>query len=237
MLVTDAFLDLVLGSACVGCQRPGRPLCATCTTTLPRHGVRRAPTPWARLAPTYVAGDYDDLLRALVIAHKERRVLTLARPLGSLLALAVDAALAGERGDPTAPVVLVPVPSRRAAVRGRGHDPTLVMTRLAAGALRRADRTVRVERMLRLRVGVADQAGLDADGRAANLHGSMAVDTAVVRRLAHRLPPAHLVVCDDVVTAGATLRGAQRALEAIGAEMLAAACVAATRRRRPTRAS
>ncbi|MFC6340712.1 phosphoribosyltransferase family protein, partial [Nocardioides hankookensis] len=41
-------------------------------------------------------------------------------------------------------------------------------------------------------------------------------------------------VCDDVVTTGVTLREAQRALEAVGLEVAAAAAVAATRRRIPT---
>ena len=40
-----------------------------------------------------------------------------------------------------------------------------------------------------------------------------------------------LVICDDVVTTGATLREAQRALEAVGLEVTAVAAVAATRRR------
>jgi len=232
MLVADAFLDLVLGSSCVGCHRPGRPLCRRCTAALPRHGLERASSGSPEgLAPTYVMGDYDDLLKALVIAHKERRVLALARPLGGLLAGAVTAALTAQDVDPAAPVVLVPVPSRRRVVRGRGHDPTLVMTRLAAQALLGAGRPVLVGRLLRLRSGVADQAGLDADQRAANLSGSMAVDGHAVRRLGHRMPQAHLVVCDDVVTTGATLRETRRAMAAVGAEVLAAACVAATRRR------
>ncbi|WP_278259094.1 phosphoribosyltransferase family protein [Nocardioides convexus] len=105
------------------------------------------------------------------------------------------------------------------------------MTRAAAHVLAGDDVPVVVARLLRVRPGVRDQAGLDAGERARNLAGSMAVSSAAVRRLARRVPRAHLVLCDDVVTTGATLREAQRALEASGLPVRAAALVAATRRK------
>jgi predicted amidophosphoribosyltransferase len=74
---------------------------------------------------------------------------------------------------------------------------------------------------------VADQAGLDTSGRARNLAGALAA-----RRCADGL---RVVVVDDVVTTGATLAEATRALRAAGAEVLGAAVVAATVRRRPGR--
>lgn len=226
--LADGFGDLVLGVACVGCGRPGRALCRSCAARLPDVAVPRWPSPTpAGLVPPYAVGDYDDLLRALVLAHKEHRVLTLARPLGDLLARSVVEARAG----PGRPLVLVPVPSRPRAVRQRGHDPTLAMTRAAARALAGDDVPVVVARLLRVRPGVRDQAGLDAGERARNLAGSMAVSSAAVRRLARRVPRAHLVLCDDVMTTGATLREAQRALEASGLPVRAAALVAATRRK------
>ena len=71
------------------------------------------------------------------------------------------------------PVVLVPVPSRPRTVRARGHDPTRTITARAARQLRSGGLDVEVRRLLRLRPGVVDQAGLDAAERAANLAGSM----------------------------------------------------------------
>ncbi|HWI42886.1 MAG TPA: phosphoribosyltransferase family protein [Nocardioides sp.] len=231
-LLADGFTDLVLGSSCVGCGRAGRALCTTCRGRFPTHAHPAWPTPTPTgLVPPFATGPYEDLLRAMVLAHKERRVLALARHLGDLLARSVAAALGPVQGSP---VVLVPVPSRQAAVRQRGHDPTAAMTRCAARALSAHGIPVHAARLLRLRPGVADQAGLDARGRAANLAGSMAASSAVVRRLAERFPRAHVVVCDDVLTTGATLREAQRALETAGVPVLAAATVAATRRRGPS---
>ena len=233
MTLTDGFLDLLLGSACVGCGRAGRPLCRSCGTALPgdAHVAWPTPTP-PGLAPPFATGEYADLLRALVVSHKERRAFALTRPLGDLLAVSVRAALAElVPGRPADPVLLVPVPSRPAAVRERGHDPTLAMARRAARVLRAAGGSAYALPLLRLRPGVADQAGLDSAQRAANLAGSMACPAAALDRAGRRLGAVHVVVCDDVVTTGATAREAQRALAAAGVRTLAVAAVAATRRR------
>ena len=91
-----------------------------------------------------------------------------------------------------------------------------------------------VQRLLRLRPGVVDQAGLGAAERAANLAGSMTCPGAGLRRLGARRSRVRAVVCDDVLTTGSTAREAQRALEAVGLEVAGVAVVAATRRRAPT---
>ena len=94
------------------------------------------------------------------------------------------------------PVVLVPVPSRPGMARSRGHDPTYAIVREAARLLRGSGRAVTTARLLVSLGGVADQAGLDAAGRASNLAGSMSLpvergpqagrSAAPVRRLRRR---------------------------------------------------
>lgn len=226
----DAGADLILGSACVACAEPGRLLCQDCRAALPAGARSTWPTPTpAGLAAPYATGAYDGALRALVLGHKEHRLLGLARPLGDLLATAASAAATDLGIGATTPLLLVPVPSRTAALRARGYDPTLAITRRCARRLRAAGRPTRVARLLRTRPGVADQAGLDAAQRHDNLSGSMAGRPSAVRRLSGCR--AHVLVCDDVITTGATAREAQRALEALGTPVLAVAAVAATVRR------
>jgi predicted amidophosphoribosyltransferase len=227
--VLDGSLDLLLGGSCVGCARPGRPLCQGCAATLPDLGRPAWPTPVpAGLAAPWAAAEYAGTVRALVLAHKERRVLALRAPLGRLLAGAVDSALAGL---PDGPVVLVPVPSRPGTARVRGHDPTWSVTTRAARIARAAGRDVVAMQLLRSRPGVLDQAGLGAVDRAANLAGSMHCPAASLHRLRARRARAHVLVCDDVITTGSTAREAQRALESVGLVVVAVAAVAATRRR------
>jgi predicted amidophosphoribosyltransferase len=221
--VRDVFLDLVLGGRCVGCGRAGRALCRACDEDLPEQPQPAWPSPTpGGLATPWAAAPYAGTVREMVLAHKERGVFALRRPLGRLLTLAVEPLLAG-------PVVLVPVPSRPGAARARGHDPTYTLTREATRLLRGRGLPVITARLLVSRGGVADQAGLDAAARSANLAGSMRCSQSALGRLAGRRLRA--VVCDDVLTSGATAREAQRALEATGVEVAGIAAVASTVRR------
>jgi predicted amidophosphoribosyltransferase len=179
--------------------------------------------------PPWAAEEYDGAVRALVVGHKDRGQWGHRRVLSHLLAVAVRAAAAGL--DPDVPLLLVPVPSRPGAGRQRGYDATGALTRAAAAVVRRERPATAVP--LLVSRGAADQAGLDAAGRAANVHHSMRCPTAALARVARRWPSAYVVVCDDVVTTGATAREAQRALEAVGVPPIAVAAVAATRRRKP----
>ncbi|GGF56507.1 hypothetical protein GCM10011519_33070 [Marmoricola endophyticus] len=231
--VVDALLDLVTGSACAVCGRPGRVLCRLCRAALPRVPLRTEPEPCPPgLAPACVAGAYAEALRSLVLAHKEHGVVALARPLGDLLATAADGLLPDDR----APVLLVPVPSRASVVRARGHDPVLRMTRRAARVLAARGHPVGVRRLLRQVRRPRDQAGLDADARRRNLLGSTRSLAAPVARVLATRPQPLLLVCDDVLTTGWTARESQRALEVAGLRVDGIACVAATRRRHRARA-
>ncbi len=231
--VRDGLLDLFLGGSCLGCGAPGRLLCRSCAATLPRSAGQQWPTPAPPgLLTPYAVAPYDGLVRAMVIGHKDRQLAGLRVVLGELLARSV-LALLEDRGA-QGPVILVPVPSRRASVRERGRDATRDMTRRAARSVAATSggrHDVRVASLLRSRPGVVDQAGLDVEARRANLAGSMACSSTALARVARRVGAAHVVVCDDVLTTGATLREAQRALAAAGVGILGHATVAATPRR------
>ncbi|WP_338104133.1 ComF family protein [Streptomyces barkulensis] len=229
--------DLVLPADCAGCGLPRTGLCAGCQELLrgsrPRR-VRPDPPPDG-LPPVHACLAYADEVRAVLLAHKERGALRLAAPLGAVLAGAVRAAAeevapggaapGGAARGRTGPLLLVPVPSARRSVAARGHDPVRRMALAAAGELRRAGRPARVLPVLRQRRTVADQAGLDARQRLANLAG--ALDTAAgAGRLLEQGP---VVVVDDLVTTGASLAEAARALSRAGGAVAGAAVVAAAR--------
>lgn len=241
----DAARDLLLGSSCVGCARPGRLWCQQCDAAQSRGGFRHLPTPSPiGLVPSYAAGEYAGALRSLVVGFKEDGLRSLAHPGAEFLAEAV-VALVAEQAVPS-PLLLVPVPSRRSSVRSRGLDTTWELTKRAAGLLDgaaagpRVSRSgvieVRSARLLRTRPGLIDQAGLDVSARARNVAGAFGSLPRAVRAVARRLDRASVVICDDVLTTGATAREAQRALSAIGFDVAGIAVIAATHKRIPVTA-
>ncbi len=220
-----ASADLFLGGACVGCTRPGPPLCSRCGACLEGLPYRTRPSPCPPgLPPTYCVSGYQGAARAALVAHKEEARLTLTRPLGRALALSVLGVLTATAARPVV-ITLVPTPSSRARARERGHDPLLRMTRECGNALRAAGVATTVAPVLAVVGTVADQAGLGADARAANLTGAFTVK----RR--RRLDGHFVVLIDDIVTTGATALEASRAVGQAGADVLGVAVVAATARR------
>jgi predicted amidophosphoribosyltransferase len=197
-------------------------------------GVRREPITALSLGvvdPLLVvaAGEYADTVKALILAAKERSALGLLPLLAERLAVSIRAL--DLVGGLATPLGLLPVPSTPAAVAERGLDFTTVLARLAAKRLRREGRGVTVSRALRQARRPVDQAGLSRTARQQNLAGAFTVAPGFAKA---RVAAGCLVVVDDIITTGATLAEAARALRAAGVQPLGAATVAATRRRQRT---
>lgn len=205
--LVDAAAHLFLGSLCPGCRAPARLLCTQCARMLAASAPHEVQRPGLRV-PVVATHDYRPLLEHLVPAHKDDGALQLSRPLGQELARAV-AALGCPAGT-----VLVPVPSVPAVVRRRGMDHA---RRIVGQAARHAG--LPWLPLLRRSGAGADQRGLTRGSRLRNVAGSM-----VVRR--GRRHPLTVVICDDVVTTGASLTEAVVALDAAGYEVWGGAVIA-----------
>ena len=148
---------------------------------------------------------YEDEIARMLRALKQDGRTSLARPFGRALA-----ALAAERSH----MLYVPIPTSRAAQRRRGYGVVELILRRsglpAASVLRTARRA-------------GDQRLLGREERARNVAGTLRALPSSAG-----LP---VVIVDDVVTTGATLAEAARALQAAGARVAGAITVASTPRR------
>jgi predicted amidophosphoribosyltransferase len=231
-------LDLLLPRPCAGCGAADGPWCEGCDRALPLGLIRTA-------VPLGVAGDLDVVAstgyrgrgRRLLLAFKGAGRHELAPVLGALLAHAVLGAVllaepGGERRAGIGPegIALVPVPSRPGNRRARGADLGLLLARSAAAHLRRAGWAAQVEPVLRHAAGSADQAGLNRRDRARNIANTLVAGGPMAYRRTGEAAgePVLRVLVDDILTSGATLREAARAMRAAGFPRPGGAVVAAT---------
>lgn len=203
--------DLFLPRACVGCGSPGTWWCPECDAACEPEPAAR------RVAPDLTAVSalpYAGAARAVVLAHKNDQVRALGNVLAEWLAAAL-AALALTGWDRTGrAVTLVPVPATGRSRRARGFDPVAEVTRLAGGGL-----GLPVRPALSWARQPQPQKLLDRSARAGNVHG----------RMRGTWVPGPVVLIDDVVTTGATMREAHRALQTSGVGVVAAAAMCYTR--------
>ncbi len=218
-----ALVDLVLPAGCAICGAGPPPLCRTCRRALrpggPPHRSTPQPAP-VGFPVTWVAGPLTAPLTAALTAYKDRDRRDLAPVLADLLSGPLRSAVGATRGV----TWVIPVPGSDRAARRRGDRPLEV---LATGAAEFTPGSVRVVRALRATRAVRDQSRLDHAQRQANLAGALAV---VPGALDGVRAGDVVVVVDDIVTSGATLAEAARAVRAVGHDCVAA-CIAATGRR------
>jgi ComF family protein len=194
---------MIFASSCAGCRRPGPVLCRTCRLVL--------------AAPPAMPANGDVIAAVPFIGRPREVILSLKygnrRQLGHHLAgLVVNRILAaGVEPDDIDVVTWAPTSSSRR--HRRGFDQAELVARRVALQL-----GVPCRRLLRRDGAAPPQTGLD---RATRLHGP--IFTAAPNVAGQRV-----LVVDDVVTTGSTLRSAARALEQAGAVEVRKAAVATT---------
>lgn len=164
------------------------------------------------------AVEYGYPWQGLITRFKLGGQTGLARGLAGLLARLPDAREAIAQAH-----WLLPMPLSPQRLAERGYNQAWELVRVLAGSI--ASATPRPDPMLLLRVRDApSQMALDRRAREANMRHAFAVDPA--RR--HEVSGRRVVLVDDVLTTGATLRAACAALQQAGVASVVALAVART---------
>ncbi|QRZ61021.1 ComF family protein [Rothia sp. ZJ932] len=230
--------DVVLPTPCASCQKPdaryeGR--CQRCDF-LVRQSLLNLHLPFLRyeLENAVAAGVYEHELARCILAFKNEGRYDQRTLLATGLARAIQA-IVDSYGKQQA--MLVPVPSSARNTRRRGFSPALEL----ASAARRQLALEGIETVCadvlevsRTRSGSSGQKELGVHQRYARLHGAMRKrwNPGELLGFETTLEGAECIICDDVVTTGASMLETARVLEDEGARVLGFASVAAVARRK-----
>lgn len=196
-----------IGSSC--CPRCALPypteegsdhLCESCLRDTP---------PFSRVV---ALGIYEETLRTAVQRFKYEGAIVLDRPLAELLAAVLES-----DGAPR-PDLLIPVPLHYSRLRERTYNQALLLARV----LGRRWRLPVPPRLLVRSRPTPQQQGLKAEVRRQNLKGAFAMN--------RKLNGERVLLIDDVVTTGATVRECSRVLLEGGAGEVVVAVLARARR-------
>jgi ComF family protein len=219
-------LDQLYPPLCLHCEAPvaaADTLCGRCFARLRPISAPRCPvlgTPFeVSLGPEALSAEaiadpppfrrarsaviYNDVARKLVSRLKYGDRPELARFCGRLMA---QAGRDLWEGDP----VLVPVPLHRTRQFERRYNQSAELARVIGKLAGLKVDPVLVSRTRRTR----QQVGLSADARQRNVSGAFSARRDIVARLGGK----RVVLVDDVITTGSTVRAVTRALQRTGAD-------------------
>lgn len=187
--------QLLFTPRCVICTRLGVDLCPSCIESVEPFRASNL----SEIEMCFCAGEYSDWLRDSIICYKNGEA-KYTQLLSQLLRKTLD------RHFKSNDLTLIPVPSSPQKIRERGYD---TVANLCVNAIQESESFKMDASNLFLRREVVDQVGLTAMQRRENLSGAFGVRRGV---------NGTVVIVDDVITTGATLNSAARALKYAGAQ-------------------
>ncbi|MBU6347041.1 MAG: hypothetical protein KGQ38_00290 [Actinomycetales bacterium] len=185
--------DLLFSSRCF-CGQPRLDICGECVQLLQIGLGKKLPG----IDFSWSAGKYQDPLKSAIISYKSGD-----RSQTSILAQVLSRVLTFAQLPKS---TLIPLPSTAEKVRFRGFDTIGILTKKVARKNR-----LDFAPVLRFTKQVSDQVGLDGAERNANLADALTATRPV---------SATVVLVDDVVTTGATVTCAAKALRIAGAQKI-----------------
>lgn len=214
--------ELVFPSRCIGCSQLGISICSACRSEWNPHIYIRDIKVLDKNYPVVSAVQYSPVASRVLLSAKELNIAAADQ----LLIAAISNSLAyfmREFGEGK----LITIPSRRAATRKRGRN---FLNEITKAVIEKSDIKVKptdFELLTHSRT-VKDQSALNSKERLVNLSGALEVSTKhALKMQGGDIGP--LIIVDDLITTGATLGEAVRALCSAGFEVKGAVTGAVAR--------
>lgn len=207
----NSLAELIFPSRCVGCSQLGISICSLCRKSWHPHIYFREISVLNNSYPVISAVQYSPIASKVLLGAKESNLSAADTLLSSAIAHALTFFIKNYgAGD------LVGIPSRSAATRKRGRNFMIEISKSIAAA-----QSIQSFDILQHTRTVRDQSQLDAQARTQNIAGAFCVslNSSKSATLGNTQP---LIIVDDLITTGATLAEAIRALTTAGYAVIGA---------------
>ncbi|OGZ12034.1 MAG: hypothetical protein A2942_02300 [Candidatus Lloydbacteria bacterium RIFCSPLOWO2_01_FULL_50_20] len=198
----EDFLTLLFPEHCIGCNKTGSALCAIC---------ERSITVKAHALGTTVATLFDyqnPLVKRALWALKYHRKRSLGKYFGIALYREFFKSVAQGNTRPKEAIVLVPVPSGKRALRLRGYNHSGVIAAAIVQAAKADGLVLELEANMLFKKRENEQ---QVEARTKTKRSENVAHVFGVRT-GERIAGKTVVLVDDVITTGATIAEAKRAL-------------------------
>jgi predicted amidophosphoribosyltransferase len=203
--------ELIFPSRCIGCSQLGISICSLCRKSWHPHIYHRDLSILSQTYPVVSAVKYSPIASKVLLSAKESGQSAADQLLISAIshALTFFAKKYGT-GD------LVGIPSRKSATRKRGRNFMVEITKSVAKA-----ESIKALDILQHTRSVRDQSQLDSEQRSRNIAGALTASKNSSKLDSHG-NTGPLIIVDDLITTGATLAEAIRALRTAGYAVIGA---------------
>ncbi len=203
--------ELIFPSRCIGCSQLGISICTICRKNWHPHIYKRGLKVLGNDYPVISSIEYSPIASRVLMKSKESNHIAADQLLIKAIAHSLQYFLKKYgSGD------LVAIPSRISATRKRGRNFMQEITRSVANL-----ESLEYQEILHHKRAVRDQSQLNSQQRLSNVAGAFSAKTNLAAA-AGRGNTEPLIIVDDLVTTGATLAEAIRALRTAGFTVIGA---------------
>jgi len=204
--------ELIFPSRCIGCFQLGISICSVCRTSWHPHIYLRELTVMGSIYPVVSAVQYSPIASRVLLSAKESNIAAADILLTDAISHSLRYFIKRFGGD-----LLISIPSRRSASRKRGRNFLGEITEEVAKISSMKIEVSKIQLLTHSR-SVKDQSALNSKQRFANLSGALGVpNKAISNKGTGNI--GSLIIVDDLITTGATLAEAIRALRTAGFEV------------------